>query len=151
MEAIFSIWKRNREIYLTYLNNYSVEQLNKIPEGFSNNLIWNIAHVIVCQQVLVYKFSGLDTYVSDELIKTYGPGTRPVKEVSADEVEILKSLLLTLIDKTISDYKDEKFITYKKLETSMGFHINSIKGALEYNNYHEGLHLGYIMNIKRFV
>ena len=151
MEAVFNIWKRNRAIYLTYLNNYSVEQLNKIPEGFSNNLIWNIAHVIVCQQVLIYKFSGLETYVSTEMIKSYGPGTRPTKEVSAKEVEMLKTLLLTLIDKTISDYKDEKFITYKKLETSMGFHINSIKGALEYNNYHEGLHLGYIMNIKRFV
>jgi hypothetical protein len=28
-------------------------------EGYSNNLIWNIAHIIVVQQMLVYKLSGL--------------------------------------------------------------------------------------------
>jgi hypothetical protein len=36
------------------------EQLNTIPEGYNNNLIWNIAHIIVVQQMLVYKY--LDYY-----------------------------------------------------------------------------------------
>jgi hypothetical protein len=35
----------------------TLEQLNKIPEGYNNNLIWNIAHVVVVQQMLVYKLS----------------------------------------------------------------------------------------------
>jgi len=34
---------------------FSLEQLNKIPEGFNNNLIWNIAHCVVTQQLLCYK------------------------------------------------------------------------------------------------
>jgi hypothetical protein len=34
----------------------TLEQLNKIRKD-TNNLIWNIAHVVVVQQMLVYKLS----------------------------------------------------------------------------------------------
>jgi hypothetical protein len=40
-----------------------------IPEGYSNNLIWNIAHIIVVQQMLVYKLSGLPMMISDEMVE----------------------------------------------------------------------------------
>jgi hypothetical protein len=51
------------------LAGYTLEQLNKIPEGY-NNLIWNIAHIVVVQQMLVYKY--LDTMmISDEMVDKY--------------------------------------------------------------------------------
>jgi hypothetical protein len=40
-----------------FLSGYNLDQLNTIPEGFNNNLIWNIGHIIVSQQLLVYKLS----------------------------------------------------------------------------------------------
>ena len=68
MEATFKIWETNRHIYKTFLENYSLEQLNKIPTGFSNNLIWNLGHIIVSQQGLVYRLSGLPINVSTEMM-----------------------------------------------------------------------------------
>ena len=59
MESVFKIWTSNRNLYLDFLEKYTLEQLNKIPEGFSNNLIWNIGHIIVAQQRLVYAASNL--------------------------------------------------------------------------------------------
>ena len=59
METTFSIWKTSRSLYLKFLTSYSLEQLNKIPEGMNNNLIWNIGHIIAAQQGLVYRLSGL--------------------------------------------------------------------------------------------
>jgi len=53
MEATFRIWETSRGLYQSFLDNYSIEQLNTIPEGMSNNLIWNIGHTIVSQQKLV--------------------------------------------------------------------------------------------------
>ena len=50
MDATFKIWETNRKHYLKLIENYSLEQLNKIPEGFSNNLAWNLGHIIVAQQ-----------------------------------------------------------------------------------------------------
>lgn len=35
MEATFKIWETNRKNYLTLIENYSLEQFNKTPEGVS--------------------------------------------------------------------------------------------------------------------
>jgi len=56
----FYIQKENRKILITILDKYSDRQLNKIPKGFKNNLIWNIAHLLVTQQLLTYALAGLD-------------------------------------------------------------------------------------------
>ncbi|UII25743.1 DinB family protein [Fulvivirga maritima] len=97
MNSVFKIWKRNRELYQEFFEKYSLEQLNKIPEGFSNNLIWNIGHVLIAQQVLIYKSSGLEGYVSDDLINKYKPGTRPTDPVSETEVAHIKEQMLQLV------------------------------------------------------
>ena len=151
MRSTFNIWETNRKLLSEYFDKYSPEQLNEIPKGFSNNLIWNLGHIIVAQQVLVYKSSGLEGYISDELLNLYKPGTKPTKETSENEVKELKELLVSHIEKTKSDMANGKFKIYKGRTTSMGFYLGSLKEAIEYNNYHEGLHLGYMMNIQKFV
>ncbi len=47
MHEAFNITMQNRKVLEGYLQNYSLEQLNKVPQGFNNNLIWNIGHIIV--------------------------------------------------------------------------------------------------------
>ncbi|PCJ67439.1 MAG: hypothetical protein COA58_03725 [Bacteroidetes bacterium] len=151
MESIFKTWKRSREIYLEYFDSYTLEQLNKVPEGFSNNLIWNIGHVIVAQQGLIYKTSGLETYVSKELYERYKSGTKPSQQISEAEVSELKEFLVSLIEKTESDFFEGIFVTFNERMTGTGFHLGSLKDAFEFNNYHEGVHLGLMMNIRKFV
>jgi formate dehydrogenase maturation protein FdhE len=151
MKTTFEIWKRNRNLYLDFFESYSLDQLNEIPNDFVNNLIWNIGHIIVAQQVLIYKSSNLRGYLSDELIELYKPGTKPTRKISENEINELKELLMLLIEKTESDYNNGEFKIYNERTTSMGFHLESFKDALEYNNYHEGLHLGFMMNIRKFI
>ena len=151
METSFKIWKTNREKYLAFLENYSLGQLNKIPVGFSNNLIWNIGHAIVVQQRLIYRASGLPMNIADELVSSYKPGSKPTSIDTQETVELLKELLLSLQAQTKEDYANGKFVSYKELTTSTGFNIASIKEAIEFNNYHEALHLGMMMNIRKFI
>lgn len=151
METILKAWKTSRNLYLQYFENYSLEQLNKIPNGFNNNLIWNIGHIIVAQQALIYKGSGHKGYISDELFELYKPGTKPLEQTTEAQVMELKNLLLSLIDKTEADYYDGKFTTYHERVSGTGFHLGSISDAFEFNNYHEGLHLGCMMGIRKFV
>ncbi|HEY6143618.1 MAG TPA: DinB family protein [Flavobacterium sp.] len=151
METTFKIWRTNRNLYLDFFDKYTLEQLNKIPVGFSNNLIWNIGHIIVCQQVLVYKSSNLQGYLSQELFDLYKPGSKPTGKTSENEVKELKELLISLMVKTETDFYNGEFNIYNERTTSIGFHLGSLKEAIEYNNYHEGLHLGLMMNIRKFI
>ena len=76
MTWTFDICLKNRKILEGFLNQFTLEELNKVPEGFSNNIIWNIAHVIVTQQLLVYRNSDLPMFVSDNMVDNYKKGTK---------------------------------------------------------------------------
>ena len=151
MDATFKIWETNRKLYLTLLENYSLEQLNKIPEGFSNNLAWNLGHIIVAQQGLVYRLSGLPSNVSEEMTNTYKNGTKPTGQTTQVEIDELKALLFSMIEKTKEDYANGKFVTYTEYTTSTGFNLATTMEAMNFNNYHEALHLGFMMNIRKFI
>ncbi len=151
MDTTFKIWEANRNLYLNFLNTYSLEQLNKIPNGFSNNLIWNIGHIVVSQQGLVYRLSGLPMHVTDEMFESYKNGSKPTGTTTTAAVDEIKALLLSLIKQTKEDYAKGKFISYNEYTTSTGFNLTSTKEAMEFNNYHEAIHLGFIMNIRKFI
>ena len=150
METQLKIWKTSRALYLSFFD-LSLDQLNKIPQGFSNNLIWNIGHSIVVQQLLIYRASNQPVNISNNLINLYKTGTKPERIIIQTEVDELKELLISLISKTEEDYKKGVFTTYNELTLSTGFHIASFKDAVEFNNYHEGLHLGYMMALRKLI
>lgn len=151
MNSVFEVQKTIREILLKVLDHHSLEQLNKIPTGFGNNLIWNIAHCVSSQQVLIYKLSGLPSMVSEEFINKYRKGTKPEGDVSQAEVDEIRTLLSTTLEQVQKDFSDGIFQTYQEYTTSMGYTLKNINGALDFNNYHEGIHTGIIMSIRKFV
>ena len=151
MKTTFTIWETSRNLYLKYLEAYSLEQLNKIPEGFSNNLIWNIAHIIVSQQKLVYTLSGLPMHISQEMLEKYQNGSKPDGKVTQQEVDEIKQLLTTLVNQTKSDYENGIFKEFNSYQTKTGFYLSTLNEAIRFNNYHEGIHLGIMMQIKKFV
>lgn len=140
-----------RQLIAPIFEAYSVEQLNAIPKGFSNNLIWNIAHIVVTQQILVYKLSGLQPMVSVELIEKYKKGTQPEGEVSAEEILQIKELLNSTLIQTQKDYQVGVFKDFQEYPTSSGYILRNVEDALAYNLFHEGIHLGVIMAIKKLV
>ncbi len=151
MNALFKAWTTSRKLYLSFFENYSLDQLNQIPEGFNNNLIWNIGHIIVAQQSLIYMGSNLPMHISGDLLNLYKPGTKPLRPTSQTEVDELQQLLMTLVDKTRADFQNNLFKEYNERSTVTGFHLSTIQDALEFNNYHEALHMGYMMSIKKFL
>ncbi|TRX23887.1 DinB family protein [Flavobacterium franklandianum] len=151
MNQTFEITRTSRKIVSQFLDYYSLEQLNKIPEGYKNNLIWNIAHIVVTQQLLVYKFSGLPMMVSDELVQKYMKGTKPELDATQADVDEIKYLLLGTVDKTEIDFNNDVFKNYQEYPTSTGFVLNSVEDAMVFNNFHEGLHIGIMMGLRKFV
>ena len=151
MEQTFELNRTCRKLIAPFLEDYTLDQLNTIPEGFSNNLFWNIAHVVVTQQLLVYKLSGLPMLVSDELVDKYKKGSKPEHLATQADVDQIKSLLFDIIDQTQADYGSGVFTQFTEYPTSSGFVLKNVKDAMAYNNFHEGLHLGIIMSLKKVV
>ncbi len=145
MNANLGIWKTGRENIARLLSRVSAEQMNTIPPGFSNNIAWNLGHLIVVQQSLVYRLSGLEMNVAPRLNDLYKPGTRPGEPLGPDAIGELKTLLLTTVETTLEDYARGKFGPYMGLTTGRGFTLETLEDGLAFNNFHEGLHAGIIM------
>jgi len=149
MDKIFDILLKNRTILHTFLQNTPKEDLFKIPEGFNNNIWWNIAHVVVTPQLLLYKLSGLDFTIEEELVNKYKKGTFPEGEPSQTEMEKIKTYLLSNVEQFQQDYERGTFKNFQEYMTTPKVGLNSVEDALQFNVFHEGLHLGSILALKR--
>lgn len=151
MQKKFDDLLQTRKFLLKITANLSKEQLNKIPEGFKNNIAWNLAHLVVTQQLLCYKLSGLKCLVSEEMITNFQKGTAPNYEVSMEEFEKIKELFLQLPVQLEKDYNAGLFKNYTTYTTSIGVSLNSIDEAIAFNLYHEGIHLGVVLQLLKFI
>lgn len=151
MEPTFNINQTSRNTIANFLENHTLEQLNTIPEGFSNNLIWNIGHIIVVQQMLVYNLSGLPMMVSEDMVSKYKRGTKPEHSVTQEEVDEFKKVLWSTLEQTKKDFANNIFKNFTEYTTMSGYTMKSAKEAMEFNNYHEAIHTGIMMQIRKFI
>ena len=151
MEYIFDSLSKGRVLMLKAIDGLSMEQLNKIPGNSKNNIAWNIAHLVVTQQLLCYKFSGLKCLISDEMIDLYRKGTAPQRDMTQEEFDEIKSLFISLPLKFEEDYKKRIFENYTQYTTSVNVTLTDIKSAATFNLFHEGIHLGAILGLKKLV
>jgi len=149
MDWTFDIVLKNRKIMTSFLDAFSLEDLNKVPEKFNNNLIWNIAHLVVTQQLLTYSLSGLPMHISDGLVEKYKKGSKVTGNVSQEEINEIKGLLFSTIEQTKEDYENGVFDSFQPYTTSTNSTLKSFEEAMEFNNFHEGIHLGYILALKK--
>lgn len=151
MKTQFEILSASRVQVEKVINGLSLEQLHTIPKGFKNNIAWNVAHIVVTQQLLHYKLSGINCLVPEELINNYRKGTQPSIPFSEEEFDEVKDLLLGLPETFMEDYEAGIFENFESYTTSSGFVLDSLETAIAFNNFHEGMHLGIIMALKKLV
>lgn len=145
------IIKQPRQMVLSILNDFTIEQLNKVPAGFNNNLIWNLGHMVAAEQGICYKRAGVDTYVSETFFETYKPGSKPERFINKEEFEEIKTLLNTSLDQLSKDCNANLFVNYPTWTTRYGVEITSIEDAIAFLPFHDGLHIGYIMAMRKLV
>ena len=143
-----------RVFLLNQIESLTPEQLNCIPENHSNNIIWNLGHLISAQQNMCYARSGVPFAVEEKYVKPYLPGTKPEGFIDADTIKAIKELMITSIELLRSDLNEDKFKTYTPsimIPKVYGFEVPTIDEALEYLLHHEGYHTGCILSLKRLL
>lgn len=151
MTKKIEIIRKTRAFLLKNLEDLTAEQYNKIPEGFNNNIIWNLGHMIAAQQGVCYIRAGLAPRVGEDIINSFKSSTKPERAYSGAEMENIKSLLFSTLDQLEEDYNNNIFGGYTAWSTRYGVELASIDDALDFLPFHEGLHSGCIGAMKRLV
>lgn len=151
MKKEFEILKITRGNILKAVQNLSDEQLIKIPQGFNNNILWNVGHIVSSGQKLTYGLSNIPMKVSEDYPTIFGKGTDPKKWSSTPDIGEIKGHLISTPALLEEDYKQGIFKEYKEYPTSYGFTICNIEDAIAFCNIHEALHFGVIMAMRKLV
>lgn len=151
MDKQFDTILKNRIIFQRILENTPREQLFEIPQGFRNNIWWNIAHTMVTQQLLVYKLSGKEFTIETELVDKYRKGTAPTEEPSLQEIEKVNNYLIDTVEQMKVDYQSGKFQNFDSYMTTPKVGLDSVEDAITFMVFHEGIHLGAILALQKAV
>lgn len=150
MEYHFRVHRQIRENLLKILKETSLDELLEIPDGFNNNIFWNIAHCVATQQLLHYYLSGNDFRIdANRWVEKYKKGTLPNFDVITTDIEDLAFILKETSAILMKDYDQGLFTEYKSYSTSFGIDLKNIQDAIIFNNTHESLHYGYVLAQKR--
>src|SRR5829696_8231162 len=136
MEKQFEIIRKTRGFLVSIIDELTLEKINRVPEGFSNNIAWNLGHVIAAQQGVCYKRIGIQMRIEEELFQQYKPESKPEGAIGEEELLKLKELLFSTIDQLEEDYRQNKLANYIPWKTRYGVAINSIEDAINFLTFH---------------
>ena len=142
---------RTRAFTLSMVEELDDDQLLAIPDDASNNILWNLGHLVVTQQLLHYGLSGLALRVPDGLVAQCRKGTRPADWSTPPDIDQVRAWMVELPERLAEDAAQGRFATFRRYPTSTGIVLESFEDALHFNNYHEGLHAGVILRLRRQV
>jgi hypothetical protein len=151
MRKSIEIILKPRLMVLNAVKDLTADQLNLVPQGFNNNIIWNLAHMISAQQGICYTRAGLPIVTDDKFYTPYRPDTKPVDFVGEEDIATIKELFVSTIEQLETDLDKEIFGNYGSFTTRYGAELDSIDTAVAFLPFHEGLHAGYIMSLKKFL
>ncbi|QNL49275.1 DinB family protein [Olivibacter sp. SDN3] len=140
-----------RTYVLRLINDLSLKELSTIPQGFNNNIVWNVGHLIATDQRVWYMRSGLTPPVEPNFIARYQKGTKPTVFVEEAEVIQIKQLLFFSLEQFEADLNSHLFADYETWATPYGNTIHTIEEATNFLPFHEGLHIGCIKSLKQLV
>jgi hypothetical protein len=151
MSPSFQLLRQTRQNLLGLIEGLSLARLNYIPANFRNNLYWHTGHVLVTQQLLLYKNSGQPMKIPQEWVDAFRKGTTPDGQGNADTLGLIKTRLLSSVEEAWQDYQSGLFAEYAAYPTSYGYQLDNIDDALRFNSVHEGMHLGYAQAMRHLL
>ena len=148
---ISTILEQDRNLTYSAVAKLNEAQWLAIPDGFDNNIVWNVGHLIVVQQLICYQLSDVPMHVSKEQVRLYKTGTSPADWTQTPDISQLLKQLTEMPKLFADDLAAQKFKKYRQFTTSTGISLKSLDDAIAFNHFHEGLHLGFILAIRNFL
>lgn len=141
-----------RTLFIELMSDLTIEQLNEIPDGYNNNIIWNFGHIVNTTMGLSYMRTGVDPNLQVPLLAKYNRGSKPSEVVAKEEFEELKGLAFSYLDKIEKDYANGIFKKITPFATAtFRYEMETIEEVFTSITAHESFHLGVANAMKKLV
>ena len=123
------------------------------PPGFNNNVYWHTGHLVTVQASLLYGRAGESLPIDERFRKYFAKGTSPKDfDKARPTFDLIHKLLETMIDRTAGDLEWLYQLTYPEPVTvTSGKILKSSADAMRFLPIHEGIHLGMLSSMLKFL
>lgn len=151
-EMLFKQMQFVRKRTIAALDATTEKLADEMPGNVKNSIRWNLGHIFVSQDTLLYPFIGENHHVPKSYLELFGMGSSPHEwKTEAPTLQEVRNLLVeqpTRIQIDFAGKLEEKIQQPFKL----GDHeLTTLGELLSFAIWHEGLHQGAINTIKRAV
>jgi uncharacterized damage-inducible protein DinB len=128
------------------LEGITEETADITPHGYRNTMRWNLGHILTVQENLCFKLAGHPFELPETYPDFFASGTKPADwQTEPPSLETLKAQLTEQslrIKQKLSERLDEK-------PPAPFRGIDTVGGMITFSLYHEGLHTGYMMAMRK--
>ena len=142
LEIILALLEKSRESMLKVVEGLTPHQMYVLPPGFRNNLLWNMGHALVSQQILCYEQSGLPLRVPPHYLTMFRKGTHPGQWTEAVNPDEVKAWVVETLKYLRADMAAGVFKSFAPYQTSWGVRLTNFPDALAFVAWHESQHSG---------
>ena len=140
-EAIFKTLGAARGFFLKTITDLNDEQLLEIPEGFNNNVLWNVGHILYAHCGMTYRPCGVELPIPDSYTDLFKGGSSPSDWSETPPISEVMELFKAQGKQIQTDYAAGKFENYNKVDLFDGYALENIEEALGFNIFHESIHV----------
>jgi len=143
-----------RRFLLAEIAGLSTGQLNDIPAGFNNNIIWNLGHILATTQAICYRRAGQPVKIDEHYFVPFLSNTKPGRPIDEEGVAVISGLLISTMHALQSDYERRHFDNYtpsENIQRVYGIELHTIDDAIDFLLYHDGYHAAKISTLKQLV
>lgn len=146
--VLFQQLEDYRQETLKAIAGLTDEDANIIPDGFSNNILWNLGHIYLDQYLWIAHLTKETIPIPLGFNEWFNFGTKPVDwDTPPPNLEVLVTLLQEQPQKIQAAYKDRLEEEFPATESGM----HTIAQVLVRTIFHEGVHLASLNTIRRFL
>ncbi|MCF6410015.1 DinB family protein [Pseudalkalibacillus salsuginis] len=151
---IFKHLQFARENTISQIAEVNDETSHIIPEGFSNNIKWNLGHIYVVHEMFAFRSHEEKMMIPDHFTEWFSRGTKPgdwgegvppideFARMLESQVNRIEQLLEPHLNETVGNL----------FTTSTGsLTLSTVEEFLSFCFYHEGVHIQAIKSIKRMI
>ncbi len=133
------------------LEGLSEAQVREVPDGISNNILWNLGHILYYEAVFLYGNSGQPLPVPDSYETFFKAGSSPADWTETPDVAEVVERYKTQAGQSASDFAAGKFDAFKPMKINDQVTLDSLEEALTFHVFHEGVHVGRMGTLAKLV